>query len=425
MKRYLLFWALLTGLIILAVAVFNLVVDPYGLFRLVDRPGFNSIKPKAGTHGAMAKAYQVLRVQPRGLILGNSRAEVGLDPEHPAWPQNARPVFNLALPGTGTQTTLNYLQHALANSKNAGVPKLELVVWGIDFMDFLVDAAVPPPSSQMVKKDLRLLVTSDGSRNPERPVQQLRDYTESTLTLAAFLDSVDTLANRRNPYSEDLTPLGFNPMRDYLKITADEGYRAVFRQKDIENVKAYLRRPKDIFDASGQSSPALADLRQIVNLCRKNRIPLHLVIYPYHAHLMEIIHITGHWPAFEAWKRAVAQVAGEGKLNTESTVLLWDFSGFSEITSETIPDSKDRRTTMRWYWEAGHFKRELGDLILNRIFAPTDAHDGFGVLLNRANVDAQIATLNSQETANRHKHPQDVEELENIAVQMRAQQQKR
>ncbi len=425
MKRYLLFWALLTGLIILAVAMFNLVVDPYGLFRLVDRPGFNSIKPKAGTHGAMAKAYQVLRVRPRGLILGNSRSEVGLDPEYSAWPQNARPLFNLGLPGTGTQTTLNYLQHVLANSKNAGVPKLELVVWGIDFMDFLVDATAPPPSSQKVNKDLRLLVTSDGSRNPERPVQQLRDYAESTLTLAAFLDSVNTLANSRNAYAEDLTPLGFNPMRDYLKITADEGYRAVFRQKDIENVKAYLRRPKDIFDASGHSSPALTDLRQVVNLCRENRIPLHLVIYPYHAHLMEIIRITGHWPAFEAWKRAVTQVAEEGKLNTNNTVFLWDFSGFNELTREPIPDNKDRQTAMRWYWEAGHFKRELGDLILNRIFVPADVHDGFGVLLNRANVDAQIATLNSQETDYRDKHPQDVDELDSIASQMTAQQQKR
>jgi hypothetical protein len=174
MKRYLLFWALLTGLIILAVAVFNLVVDPYGLFRLVDRPGFNSIKPKAGVHGAMAKAYQVLRMQPRGLILGNSRSEVGLDPEYWAWPQNARPVFNLALPGTGTQTTLNYLQHALANSKKAGVPKLELVVWGIDFMDFLVDATVQPRPSQMVKKDFRLLQNAQCSncetmRSPRSP----------------------------------------------------------------------------------------------------------------------------------------------------------------------------------------------------------------------------------------------------------------
>jgi len=84
MQRYLSFWLALTGCLILLVGLCNLVVDPYGLFRFVDKPGFNSIKPKSGVHGSMVKAYQVLRIQPRGLILGNSRAEVGFDPTNAA-----------------------------------------------------------------------------------------------------------------------------------------------------------------------------------------------------------------------------------------------------------------------------------------------------------------------------------------------------
>ena len=66
--------------LLLLVAGFNILVDPYGLFRLVDAPAFNATKPTSGAHGAMVKAYQVLRVDPAGLILGNSRAEVGFDP---------------------------------------------------------------------------------------------------------------------------------------------------------------------------------------------------------------------------------------------------------------------------------------------------------------------------------------------------------
>jgi hypothetical protein len=283
MKRYLQVWLILTGTILLVVAACNIIADPYGLFRLVDEPGFNRIKPSAGAHGAMAKAYQVLRVQPRGLILGNSRAEVGFDPEYEAWPADSRPVFNLALPGTGTKTTVHFLQHVLANDHGGSKVVPTVVVWGIDFMDFLIDARTSRRITVTNREGNRLLTTFDGSSNPGRVLQQARDYFQSALTLGAFIDSVQTLGRQGDPYAADLTPLGFNPMRDYIKITADEGYWAVFRQRDLENLKAYLRRPRDILDADGLSSPQLDDLRRVLSLCRQHGIALHLIIYPYHS----------------------------------------------------------------------------------------------------------------------------------------------
>lgn len=423
MKRYLWLWLSLTLVILLAVATFNLIVDPYGLFRLVDQSGFNHIKPAAGAHGAMAKAYQVLRIQPRGLILGNSRSEVGFNPEHSAWPENARPVFNLALPGTGPQTTLRYLQHVLANSK-AGNGKPEVVVWGIDFMDFLVEAE-PQHSVEEPKEDMRMLANSVGSRNPYYALQKVRDYTESTLTLAAFLDSARTLSNRGNSFSADLTPLGFNPMRDYLKIEADEGYFSVFRQKDIDNTKAYLRRPKDIFYAGDHSSLEFAALRQVVNLCRQNHIALHLIIYPYHAHLQEIIRLTGHWPAFESWKREIVDIVGTIDSHYEVPIQVWDFSMINKFTSEVVPSAHDHGSSMRWYWEAGHFKRELGDLILDRIFSRGAEINQFGALLTLDNINSQITAMRAQELGYRQNDAPDIEALEMIAVKIKSQQRKR
>ncbi len=418
-RRYLPLWLVMTSALLLAVAGFNLIVDPYGLFRVVDEPGFNTIKPMAGAHGVTVKAYQVLRVIPHGLVLGNSRAEVGFDPQHAAWPAKAHPVFNLALPGTGTATTLQYLQHALESSDSSGSGKPEVVVWGIDFMDFLVDAGAPVRVKSVGRDRGRLLVNPEGLRNPWRFLQQVRDYGEATFTLGAFLDSVQTIGSQRNPYSADLTPLGFNPMRDYLKITADEGYWAVFRQRDLENIKAYLRRPKDIFDAAGRSSPALDDLRQVLRLCRQHGIALQLVIYPYHAHLLEIIRITGHWPAFEAWKRTVMYiVAEEARTAGGESIPLWDFSGFNELTSEAVPPKSDRQTKMRWYWEAGHFKREFGDLILERIFDSTAATAGFGVLLDTSNIEEQIHAIQLQEVNYRRVFSQEIEELERFAADL-------
>jgi hypothetical protein len=84
---------------------------------------------------------------------------------------------------------------------------------------------------------------------------------------------------------------------------------------------------------------------------------------------------------------------------------------------EAIPGKNDRQSKMQWYWEAGHFKRELGNLILDRIFARADAVDQFGTLLRADNVEAQIALLRKQEAEYRASRSKDVAELERIAEQ--------
>jgi hypothetical protein len=421
MRRYLRAWLVVAATLLLLVAGFNLVVDPYGLFRWIDAPAFNATKPTAGAHGAMAKAYQVLRVDPAGLILGNSRAEVGFDPLHPAWPAEARPVFNLALPGAGTSTSLHYLRHVFAHEDDGASGRIKLVVWGIDYMDFLVDDATPSRPEAEGRQGGRLLTNRDGSRNPRQSLQQLRDVGEATLALGTFLDSLHTLGNQQNPHSTDLTPLGFNPMRDYVKITSDEGYWAVFRQRDLANIKAYLHRPKGIFDTSGRSSPALEDLRQVLQICRQRGATLHLVIYPYHAHLLEIIRITGHWQAFEAWKRAIVEVLDDdARTHDGNTALLWDFSGFNEFTTEPVPPRGDRQTRMRWYWEAGHFKHELGDVVLERILAGKETAAAFGAQLTPSNVDSHIAAINARQIGYRRAFATEIEDLERAANEVRA-----
>lgn len=414
-RHYFIFWTKVTGCLLLVTVLINLIVDPYGLFRVVETQGVNTIKPKSGAHGAMVKAYQVLRIQPSTLILGNSRSEVGFDPSYSIWP--SRPVYNLALPGTGTSTSVQYLQHVLAGMEISKSAKLENVVWGIDLMDFLVNEQRPPHHNAGHSSRQRLLTNPDGMRNPFRSLYQGRDYAESLLSMSALFDSFRTLGSQNNPYSSDLTTLGFNPMNDYNRIAREEGYWAMFRQRNSENIKAYLRRPKNIYDSTGRTSPAMDDMRQIMRLCREKGVALHLVIYPYHAHLMETFRITGHWQAFEDWKRAaVSAVREEARHDTKGLVSLWDFSGFNALTTEVVPDKSDRKTTMRWYWEAGHFKRELGNLMLDRIFGGGEPVPGFGVLLDSANVETHMAAIRAQELAYRSNFPRDVEELEKMAL---------
>ncbi len=416
MRRYLLTWLTATAALLAAVAVFNAVVDPYGLFRWVDRPGFNHIKPAAADRGPMTKAYQVLRVQPKTLILGNSRAELGLDPNDPAWPASARPVYNLALPGTGTTTSLRYLQHVLAATANNPAAQPTLVVWGIDLMDFLTDPHTTAGTQPLSGDDRRLLLPG----NTARWQQQVRDHVESTFTMSALVDSVTTLLDQRNPYAIDLTPQGFNPMHDYIKISQDEGYGAIFKQKDQANIRSFLRMPSSIYGADGRTSPHLSDLQQVIQLCRQHGIELRLFIYPYHAHLLEIFRNTDHWPAFEAWQRAVVQLlAEESATSGKPAYELWDFSALNAYTTEAVPPQGDHHTPTRWYWESGHFKSALGSLMLRRMLNKAAQPGDIGVLLTPANVQAQL-NLNSTDLDTYSKsHLQEVHALQDFASAVR------
>lgn len=90
----------------------NYWVDPYGLYWPYSEGDW---KPNGAAQGELVKPYLVLKHSPRTLILGNSRAEVGFDPEDAAWSESAQPVYNLALPGTGTRVARRLFEHVLAS----------------------------------------------------------------------------------------------------------------------------------------------------------------------------------------------------------------------------------------------------------------------------------------------------------------------
>lgn len=398
MARYLRLWGLAVLALLLGAMSFNYWVDPYGLYRPRQAGDW---KPHAATQGELVKPYLVLRHLPRTLILGNSRAEVGFDPADVAWPDAYRPVFNLALPGTGTRVARRLFEHVLA-----GHPPAALVL-GVDFMDFLVSPDAQGGDPQMTR---RLLVAPGGQPNPRRWLQMLHDGASTLASLDALIHSLDTLRLQARTGVADLTADGFNPMRDYEEIARREGYFALFRQRDVENIRAYRKRPKNLYSLGSRSSPPFEDVSAILDAARAHRIPVQVVIYPYHAHLLEILRITGFWDLFEEWKRELVRRIDQGD---PQGAVLWDFSGYHRYALEAVPAAHDRSTAVHWYWEAGHFKKELGHLILERILGGKD--EDFGVRLTRENVEAHLAAIRRDGQRYRLERVREIEELERLA----------
>lgn len=391
--RYLRTLLLACAITLIAAAALNFAVDPYGLYRRFEITGFNAVKPKSGANGQLVKPYRVLEARPRTLLLGNSRSEAGLDPASPVWPDAMRPVYNFSLPASGISTALGNLRHVLA----AGKPGT--VILGIDFFDFVTDRRRAGASRATEATDLerRYLATREGERNGAREWQVVKDHATVLLSLNTLIDAFVTVGAQRMSDNADLTALGFYPMHEYRRFVRADGQHTMFRQVETTYLTSYLRLQPTLHPEGGRTSPELRDFAEVVSLCRAAGVNLIVFIHPYHAHILESYRAAGLWPLFEDWKRDIVAL-----LDTDRTahpdlapVPLWDFSGYTGVTTEAVPPAGDRRTTMHGYWEAGHYNSAVGDLALARMLgAPgVSVPDGFGVKLAPQMLESHLARI--------------------------------
>ena len=362
-----------------ACAAFTVAVDPYRMYGTMPLTGWTALKPRIFEQGAIAKTYQLQRIRPITLLLGNSRVQVGFDPDSPLWPQNARPVFNAGLAGVGMEMSAALLREAIA----VGPPRS--VFLALDLQDFLrppipADTPLPAPGAD----ERRLLVGRDGKPNPDRAMQIWRDRIATALSLDALEDSVMTLSSQDAAGGITLTPAGFEPKRDYEQYVAQNGFHGLFAQKNVAYDRQYRQYPHPNF-ADVSSNAGFRVLDNIIRLAAQHDITLTLFIHPYHADFLEMLHRVGLWDSFEGWKRALVRVTA----GATGTLQLFDFSDYDAISTERVPPAGDRRTEMRWYWEAGHYRSALGQHVLA---AMLDAN-GSDRLLMPATVECRLAAI--------------------------------
>ena len=161
------------------------------------------------------------------------------------------------------------------------------------------------------------------------------------------------------------------------------------------------------------ASTSLDYLRRIVAFCRTHRIGLRIFLTPGHAHQLELDAAAGEWSAIENGKRALIELLTEDAARhpDQPPIPLWDFSGYSTITTESLPPS-DGREEMRWYWDSSHFKEQVGDLVLDRVldFRESDRSlpADFGVLLTPETIEPTLARIRVAQAAYRQQHPDEL-----------------
>ena len=356
---------LLAGVLLVVLVV--VVVDPYRLFRLVEIAGVNAVKPNPEHFQSEIKLAGATVLRPATVLMGNSRIDVGIDPDGEQLGASGRPAYNLAIPGTGVGTSREQFEHL----REAGVVPSTLLL-GVDFFDFLLD----PDSAEAP------------ARPPPTSLAGQRWKVSTLLSLNALLDAVKTLRIQRDPDAGTMTARGFNPLHDYLHFAREDGYHSLFQQRALENARNFSLAPHGIARSRGDSSSEWRDLGGLLDVAAREKTDMRLIIYPYHAQLMAMMEQTGLWPVFEQWKlRLVREVARVNEAHPGARIVLWDFSGYGALQCEPIPAKGDVVHGTRWYWESGHFKAALGERILATVFGAAGAGAGaeeFGFRLDAA-----------------------------------------
>jgi len=336
----------------------NVFIDPLGVFAAPRIPGINSLKPYLDHHQELARWMAAKRLCPSAAIFGNSRAQIGFDPEHPAFHKAGLEAFNHAIPGSSVNLALNQLNWLI----EAGcTPRVAIL--GIEFFDFLgATSPVTPLSIPRVE-----------------PAPRLNGlfFAETVFSLSGLRDSVNTLSLQQAKYPATVSPRGFNPLLNYIREVEQSGHQQLFRQRAEENLKSWKRKAPRVQSETGVSTDYAA-LESFLSLASKSGIKTYVVIYPYHAEIRLVMERIGLGDVFSEWKESLL-LATQKLSHQGAEIQVFDFSGVSKYSLEAIPAYGDKQTQLKYYWEAGHFKKALGDKMILQILAG-DA--GFGVQLH-------------------------------------------
>jgi len=343
------------------------IVDPYSLYGVARRENFNAIKPGLERYQSQIKHEHALRLQPRFIILGNSRAEIGFDPHTAAFSAMQGAGYNMGIPGTGMATAISQFKQLT----QAGI-KPGMVIVGLEFLDFLTPAVAPPAPAEA-----------------EAPRARAPGFWrfDTLFSLASVKDAVKTPLIQHDRAAFIMAPDGHNPAQELGAQAARDGYYKVFKHRAQKSTARFVKMSKtDFADGDFQS------LHDFLLAMSATQADIKLVIYPYHAQMLTLFEEAGLWPLFEQWKQQVVQqVAAVKKENPSASISVTDFSGFGPYNCEPIPTQQQRHASTHWYWEAGHFKKALGDVVMQRVMtqkggAPDDGQ--FGMQLTGATLAA-------------------------------------
>jgi len=379
-RRHLLIAATGFSLLALGSAALNLVVDPFWSFHGRDLFGLAEHRSQGSRAG---KAEMLARGGHDVIILGSSRAEMGLDPADPSW--GGASVYNASLAGTNLLETRCVYDHVLAH----GGPRLVLLC-----ADLLAFSSRRATSADF---DTSLF-------NPE--LNALSYYCLSLIGYRSTHESFRALMRCSGAEARRVTWRNGH----VRAVTASAGHH----RRWFTNTIRRFSRDRQTYRGFRFGQDRVAAMRHIAESCRRRNVRLIIVISPVHAMQLETIRIMGLWGDFERMKREVVRAADDANAleSTAPPVAAWDFTGFRGPLTESVPQDHEKDRAMKWFGDSSHFTPRLGSVVIARVLGAAEGPDdggGFGFQLTRENLAGHLAGVRSDREAYAAGHPGEIE----------------
>ena len=356
----------------------NRLVDPYGYFSEPRITNFNENKIYINRNRS------VLGAKPNTLILGSSRAYLGLNPKDTAW--QGRKVFNLASGGDNIFDSFHLLEHA---SENGKVQEVYLMV------DFFMFNAIRKPYKKEEYKFLSSISTNENMTKT--------NIFGSLFSFKTLIHSFGTVIGQQK-YTSDLM--------DYGLFSFNSGFPSHSKFLSIESsfYKVHYRN----FAIKTADTNMLDGFKAIINYAHKNNIKLTIGISPMHSRLLEVIAVAGLWDDFENWKISLANLMSpENYRDLPNQFMLYDFATFNQFTSEEGP-LQNKHRNVEWFSDPSHYDRKLGTKIINRMFGIPQEDSQFGVLIDTSNIQEHLLKVKHERSLWRKQHPMHFNEIQSM-----------
>ena len=358
----------------------NFIIDAEATHHLPDE---SSIFPRTTAQSALAKLHYLSIEKPDVEYFGSSRVEVGL-PARPELVGGTR-VYNAGLSGALLGQWAPFARHVLA------LTNPRKVVIGVTYSEF---TTTPGDTDS----DYMTLLSTNYNAYLFKRIPFDLGRALSIESTRASVKSIAALL-RGGTYDEAggvLSRLGQTTSVWMNQVMTGDRAVDIFRKRIIAG---YEKSPRN-----GSSKAYRKDMRDswvifddlIHDLCQGG-VVVRIFIHPMHALRTEAIRLNGQWQEFESWKTDLAIFADRYKSQSCDLRAL-DFSWYNGITTETI-SGWSPQTPMIYYWEASHYKDNVGALILHRLFqeSPGDTHDGFGYELRGGTVTHVLDTIRQEQ----------------------------
>lgn len=359
--------------LLIATTLFNLVIDPYNIYKVTDIKNFNNYKPVVANNLRVSKYYEAKKLQPEVIFIGNSRVLLGINPET-FMKKTGKTVYNFGIHSLAVDEMEKLIQVQIKNNKN-----LKTIYLAID-----EDVVISRLNQLKPKKDIERLESS---------FYTTKDLLDTLVSYKSTQESYNTIKFNQKPAFNDYYYYKNTGLNKVLKSFNNLNSKKIFKEYFS------LRHNQDV-SMEEETIKGLEKLKGIKALCAQNNIELVVFTNPVHSHLLMIYEKFCDFYNYESLKRKLVEITD-----------FYDFGTISEITNQKISNDIE-------YMDLSHYRDSIGDKMISVMLGEKNDIENFGILVTTGNIEEHLAMQKKINQSWINKNPEIFKELRQTKLEM-------